>query len=302
MNEGAYRAVREDTSAFYVSTDLEFDRIRANVGARYIKTDIESDRLENGVTSTDTHSYDDILPSLNVSYDITDDIIARFAAAKVMRRADYSALSSAFLIDSFATVGSRGDIQIDPYRATQYDMSVERYFGEGGLVSLAVFYKDVESFLTNQTSCVADARTTAQNTTEFGNICLLGVNGGSTDNLAFLTVNDFAAGSPVLATLPTIGSADADAIRARAVLPGYDAGDEGTQYVGQLAANGNTGILTSTQANGEMAAFWVSNLLTNNNSISYQDGGLILVSMETIPMRIVSSQMETRYLIFPSTR
>ena len=124
------------------------------------------------------------------------------------------------------------------------------------LFSVAGFYKDVESFLSNETTCEADSRTLGggQNTTEFGNICLLGVNGGKQDNLAFLIASDFAADSPTLQTLPNVPGAggDADAIRtAAATDPNYDANDAGTEYFAALANAGNTGILTNRITNGE---------------------------------------------------
>lgn len=253
LDEGSFIDVQEDTFALYASADFEFDRIQGNVGVRYIDTDIESGSVND---PTVNHSYDDWLPSINLSYDINDNTKARFAAAKVMRRADYSALSSAFSVDSFFTVASSGDPTLEPFRATQYDVSVEHYFDNGGLISVAGFYKDVESFLSSETTCTADSRTLGggQNTTEFGNICLLGVNGGTEDNLAFLIAADFQTGSSVLAGLPNVGTSiagNADEIRAASLLPGYDANDAGTNYFAELAAAGNTGILTDRITNGE---------------------------------------------------
>ncbi len=253
LDAGSFIDVQEDTFALYGSADFEFEKIQGNVGVRYITTDISSGSVNDGVVD---HSYDDWLPSMNLTYDISDNTKARFAAAKVMRRADYPALSSAFNVDSFFTVGSTGDPTLDPFRATQYDASIEHYFDDGGLISFAGFYKDVESFLSSESTCTSDSRTLngGQNTTEFGNICLLGVNGGTEDNLAFLIASDFNPGSAILAALPNIGTSaagNADAIRAASLLPGYDANDAGTNYFAELAANGNTGILTNTITNGE---------------------------------------------------
>ena len=38
---------------------------------------------------------------------------------------------------------------IDPYRANQYDLSLEWYHDEGAAVAVALFYKDVKSFITD---------------------------------------------------------------------------------------------------------------------------------------------------------
>ena len=39
-----------------------------------------------------------------------------------------------------------------PYRATQYDLSVEYYTGPGGSISAALFAKDVSDFISSQTT------------------------------------------------------------------------------------------------------------------------------------------------------
>ena len=49
----------------------------------------------------------------------------------------------------------------------------EHYYDDGGLLSLAVFYKDVESFLNTTISCFATPLTANQNVTEWGDVCLL---------------------------------------------------------------------------------------------------------------------------------
>uniref|UniRef100_UPI00332F6F62 TonB-dependent receptor domain-containing protein n=1 Tax=Psychrobacter sp. W2-37-MNA-CIBAN-0211 TaxID=3140443 RepID=UPI00332F6F62 len=57
-----------------------------------------------------------------------------------MRRADFSELSPAFDVNNDQTGATQGAIDLEPYRATQYDLSVEHYFDEGNVLSFAVFY------------------------------------------------------------------------------------------------------------------------------------------------------------------
>ncbi len=188
----SYRHIEEDTTAFYLSTDLDIGRLHANVGARYIETELTSDVYISEEITSGGNSYDDLLPSLNVSYDLTDNTKLRFAAAKVMRRPNYDELSPAFTADSSLITANRGAIDLDPFRATQYDLSVEHYFGEGGLASFAVFYKDVESFLSSVTYCEARSETvTNQNVVEWETICLLNSAGVTTNDLNFSTLGGF---------------------------------------------------------------------------------------------------------------
>ena len=46
---------------------------------------------------------------------------------------------------------SYGNPLLDPFRATNYDFSVEWYFQNEGLLAGAVFYKDIDSFITSET-------------------------------------------------------------------------------------------------------------------------------------------------------
>ncbi|MDP5031265.1 TonB-dependent receptor domain-containing protein, partial [Paraglaciecola sp.] len=167
---GSYAKIEEKTQALYTQFNLDFDRLSAVVGARYVSTDLTSSTY----TETGKNDYSDFLPSINATYTLTDETLLRFAAAKVLRRAEFGELSPALSIDNSLVTGTQGSYQLDPYRVTQYDLSAEHYFGEGGLISAAVFYKDVESFTVSNSSCVANSNTVAgQNVTEYVNVCLL---------------------------------------------------------------------------------------------------------------------------------
>ena len=156
----------------------------AVVGARYVKTDLTSDTYDQ----SGNYDYSDFLPSINATYTVTNDTILRFAAAKVMRRPEFGELSPALSVDNSLVTGTQGSYQLDPYRITQYDISAEHYFGDGGMVSAALFYKDVESFTVASSSCVADPNTVeGQNVTEYVNVCLLDTAGVSQSDVNYVT-------------------------------------------------------------------------------------------------------------------
>ncbi|WP_282109734.1 MULTISPECIES: TonB-dependent receptor [Shewanella] len=218
---GAYKAINEKTSAIYAQFHLDFEDISAVVGGRYIQTELESSIVDsvdangNKVLDTGKNDYSDFLPSLNVTYSLSQETLIRFAAAKVMRRADFDELSPALSIDNSLVTGTQGSYQLDPYRVTQYDLSVEHYFGDGGIVSAALFYKDVKSFTQTDSSCLADSSTiSGQNTTQWNNICLL----------------------------DTAGESQGDIINATE--------DQGLAYVDAEKAAGRTGIVIETDVNG----------------------------------------------------
>ena len=221
LDETSFRDITEDTNAFYVTADLEYGRFSANIGARYVETDVESTFFSAGQLVTDTNSYDDVLPSININYRINDNTLLRFAFAEVLRRPDFENLSPALDIDTAVVNATSGSATLDPFRTTQYDLSLEHYWGSGNVVSFAVFYKDVESFLNSTSSCVASPLTAVQNTTEFDNICLLETAGVDNPNIV---------------------------LTPRSAFPDQD---DGIAAVGALASQGLTGIVNQASSNGE---------------------------------------------------
>lgn len=176
FNEAGYSAIEEDTSAMYLQANLDFGHVRAVVGGRYVSTDIEASAYQNvdGVYEkvSDGTSYNDFLPSLNITWDVTEDTLMRFAAAKVMRRADFEQLSPAYAFRDAYIAASRGNPELEPYRATQYDIAAEHYWGSN-MVSATLFYKDVASFLKRSYQCenMSNIVSTLTNKSDFEKIC-----------------------------------------------------------------------------------------------------------------------------------
>ena len=156
--------VDEDVDTYYFRANLDMDltdrvRLRGNAGVQYIHTDQSSTGFNaNGgaVVGTQTlgTSYGDILPSLNLVADFGDGWMVRFGAAKEMMRPPINYLSA----DSDASVdpitrewqGSGGNPLLEPYRANAVDLSFEKYMGAASYVALALFYKDLETYIYGQ--------------------------------------------------------------------------------------------------------------------------------------------------------
>ena len=147
--QGDEREVRERTKGAYFQTDFDIDpgvRMTGNFGVRYIRTDQRSRGFVSGQYITVERDYDDFLPAVNVNVFATDDFIIRGAIAKVLTRPSLGSLTPGGSVDPFNFRISSGNPFIEPYRATNYDLSFEWYFDRGALLSLALFKKDIESF------------------------------------------------------------------------------------------------------------------------------------------------------------
>lgn len=151
--------VEEDIKTAYVQGNFESGNISGNLGVRYVETDQEArgydtlNGVRDDIQDVSTGSSSNVLPSLNVKWDVSDDLVVRASAAKVMARVDYKDLgtaSNAFpLPNGQIGQGSDGNPNLKPYAATQYDLGVEWYFAEASLVGATVFQKNIDTFVTS---------------------------------------------------------------------------------------------------------------------------------------------------------
>lgn len=140
-----------------------------NVGLRYENTDYTSSGASRTVLSARPNGagqniivvspvipvsfrgkYDDWLPSLNARLSVTDNLLLRFAASKVLTRPTLSDLSPRQSIQTNPGNETirRGNPDLQPFRAKQVELGAEWYFAPDSLLNGAVFYKDIESFVT----------------------------------------------------------------------------------------------------------------------------------------------------------
>lgn len=133
--------VRGDFGVRYVHTRQSafgYIPIAAPTGSTYpqvgFRQDVDSD-------------YNDILPSLNVVFEFMPDLLMRFSAAKVMARADLGSISPSVSVTATTHTATVNNPLLDPIRAKTADLSLEWYFTEGSLLSAAIFYKDIETYI-----------------------------------------------------------------------------------------------------------------------------------------------------------
>jgi iron complex outermembrane receptor protein len=154
-------SVDEDTLGGYVMANISTSGWRGKFGIRYVETDQPSrgnvsspngqvaNAFGNYDPVTANRTYDDVLPSVNLVHDLSDSMLLRFAAAKVMTRPDFTDITPRASLNPGALTGVSGNPDLDPYRANQAEIAVEWYAGNRAAASFAVFYKDIDSFITD---------------------------------------------------------------------------------------------------------------------------------------------------------
>lgn len=182
---GSFR-VERDLASFYAMANLKGEVLsrtfRGNLGVRSESTDQTVNGYIGGAanprntevklvagTYTTKKSYDNILPSANFSLDITDNLLLRVAAAKVLVRPiiDSNNQLATTRTSTTDTTGHRvytisiGQGDLDPMTANQLDVTLEWYYGAGNGLSGGFFSKKVKNGVYTSTLCPTSYEGTA---------------------------------------------------------------------------------------------------------------------------------------------
>ncbi len=160
--------VEETNAAAYVQADFRGENWSGNIGVRYVETEedivtfTQTDASNPDATTTSlfgpfvgipvNHKYTDILPSANLKWDVSGDVVARFAIARTMTRPDYSALAGFTDLSPPAVVGGTGsgaggNPDLKPIRSTNFDAGLEWYFADKSLLAVGLFYMDLDNYV-----------------------------------------------------------------------------------------------------------------------------------------------------------
>jgi iron complex outermembrane recepter protein len=165
--------VQEKVTTVFAKANLDHPlsstvTLKGNVGLQYVETDQSSDALTragSGATSTvvpfsDGKKYSDVLPAINLAFILPAEQAVRVGIAKELARARMDQLKASSEFNVSTTTGepsgSGGNPRLDPWRANAFDLSYEKYFGKDAYVSLAVFYKDLKTYIYNQRTAGVD--------------------------------------------------------------------------------------------------------------------------------------------------
>ena len=97
-----------------------------------------------------SNDYTDVLPSLNVRYDVTDKVVARFGAFQSIIRPSFGKFAPRFIVEENEDgerEGEFGNPDLDPYRATNFDATLEYYFSPEAVLQGGVFYKKIDDYI-----------------------------------------------------------------------------------------------------------------------------------------------------------
>jgi TonB-dependent receptor len=170
----------EATYAAYGQGKYEFVlgglTIDGTAGVRIVNTDgaysgfsrvTDPDGSVRIVPQTNRQNYVDVLPSIQSRIRLTPEFQLRLAFNQTRTRPGFGQLNPSLNITrlspgpdgsppQFDAVGSGGNPDLKPLTSDNYDATLEYYFSRNGSASLALFYRDLDGFISNYTRVVED--------------------------------------------------------------------------------------------------------------------------------------------------
>jgi len=171
FDPGQYYQVDEKVMSFYAMADFAFDLgkvpFTVNAGARYVDTKVDSFgyhpiQLPNGSTGyTDSPvskdgSYDDLLPSFNMTAELSSGLLLRAAASKVMMRPALTDIAYKRTASWSSYRFTDGNPALKPTYAKQWEVGLEKYLDNGALFAASYFRKNIDGVVINSLTGVVE--------------------------------------------------------------------------------------------------------------------------------------------------
>ena len=149
--------VKEKDLGGYLQMDFDTHllsrELRGNFGVRVVKTDQGSLGYSSTLLPiTADHTYDNVLPALNVIWSLTDHLLARFAYSRDLSRPNLTdvAASTSVTVSGTQFNVKTGNPNLSPFLTNAYDLSFEWYPSQGTVVAVAPFRKDILTSVVSQ--------------------------------------------------------------------------------------------------------------------------------------------------------
>lgn len=144
----------ESIAGAYVMADHQFSsKFSAIAGLRLETTsidytgniyDVDNEQFSSAVGN---QTYSNLMPGLHLKYDLDPNSIFRFAWTNTIARPNYYDLVPYAFFSPEDEELERGNPNLTPTTAMNFDLMAERYYDNVGLISFGGFYKDIDNFV-----------------------------------------------------------------------------------------------------------------------------------------------------------
>lgn len=152
--------VTERSSAAYAQASFRFDigrPVKGTAGVRAVNTQTTSAGYQSlaGVFQPVEYDgeYTEVLPAINLQSELIENkLLLRLSGTEVIARPTPAQLAPRVFLNGVGNVGTRGNPELEPFRARQYDTALEYYIDDRNYLSATYFRKEIGSFIENRTS------------------------------------------------------------------------------------------------------------------------------------------------------
>ena len=172
INPPSNYAVNEKVYGGYAMVKVgepQVQGLHANIGLRVVRTEQTSSGNLLGVPATTPgavtgnafgvyapitvkRTYTDILPALNVWFDLSPQAILRFGAGRTIARPDYTDIVPNVNLNQGSLSGDGGDPRVNRYESDDVNLSLEFYPDRETIFAGALYYKQIASYIVNRTT------------------------------------------------------------------------------------------------------------------------------------------------------
>lgn len=172
----AITSIEEEVTTFFVKASIDTTwadiPVKGNIGTQVVSTDqMSAGNSASGqqnslvvVAQEGGDSYTEVLPTMNLTFHVSDKDSVKVAAARSLSRPNMGAMSASSQfnfspvansipgtdIDTTPWTANGGNPKLRPWIADGYDVSYEHYFDDSlGYWSVAGFYKELQSYVFN---------------------------------------------------------------------------------------------------------------------------------------------------------
>jgi TonB-dependent receptor len=116
-----------------------------NTKGTYAGNLVTDDQFIGPVSRSKT--YTDYFPAISLKYQLTEKWVLRASRSSTIARPGFNQLNANTQVDTSGNSVTAGNTRLNPTKASSYDLDVERYFGNSGIVSIGLFQKDLKDYI-----------------------------------------------------------------------------------------------------------------------------------------------------------
>ncbi len=145
-------SLTEDVLAAYVMAGTTVGKLNVIAGARVERTEFETTGRaldlvnETATSATASRNYTNWLPGVYFRYDATKNLVFRASWSNSLARPSFGDTAFRSLVNSDDLEITRGNPNLKALESVNWDASVEYYLPSLGVLSAAVFHKQIENF------------------------------------------------------------------------------------------------------------------------------------------------------------